>query len=946
MWTQRCRLRLYWILSALLLCTGGVLALTPSQQGNVLLIDGHATPLLFARNGPGTDARDLAAYRALGFNTLLVRIDSSGPAPLAAAEQLMSAAEQQGLYLLVELCNGHWSAEQSPDTRMAEYQTAAGRYLDNVIPRLAKHPNLVGWVISTVDEARFSCNILNFADYLRQKYGGEADVLDAWSVKDNDGNVIAAPLKFNFTLINQVSLANYISAFATIASPQGKEVPELIRADYTAYQALCAARDAAFHQYLARKYLSPAGVAAAWRCKYTWAVRGWQDLTQASILKHEHDRPGSSPASLLELASYQASFSPALMGWWSNALLQRDAQHLLFAGAQFSYRTLISLPHTLNGVLTECYPGVAEADIDTQNPQAIDIARRGNQFIVLAGILAQNIDADRLTNAIVTAAVHGAAGVCLTDWPALTDTTQGEATARVRDAVQSTFTAMRQLALWGLVPAAKTAIVYSPYLPGPPGGRTHGLYGYLTPSVLFPSARLPFFTFREGCGAGLVDYLAVGDLLNTTLLNRYAVVMLPSVFDLPVNADPRLDTQQALLTYARQAGHTVVADLGVGTMQANRDFYNLPVTMVQLLNIRNVSQHIGIEFTKENLTPDQPFTARFPTLHPGFRSMGIGSGGYVVTHSVPMLPLPHTSLIFDFTKGTGFNTPPAIHAPTILSLKPTRGVFIFHQSMDTQGPANGGYAIFFPFPLYQNWVPGLDPIFDEFHHDLLGLNADALLTCPNDFFPVLTEMGSYDDGSLIVWTKQLTRPALTRLTPERKLYLTTADGQGNLGPQATNFQFQTAGFHLLRPLPLTPADISAPPFSYSVTQYSARGVDLHILGCDDGQPRSLTLRLGSGAYPVAPGAQHLLTISTESTSQTVALTADADPAHPEQGILTLALPAGACRVQLTPVASAGDTQVVVNVHDMNSSNTPIGVHALPINPPDDTEPVINVHPAK
>ncbi len=941
MLTRRYQQRMLVIFAALLLCVGGVFALTATQQGNVLLLDGKKTPLLFARNGP--DAQDLAAYHALGFNTLLVQIGSPGPTPLANAESLMNAAEHEGLYVLVELSNGRWSDAQSPDARTAEYQQAATRYLDNVIPLLAKHTNLVGWVISTVDEGKFACNVLTFVDYLRQKYGGEAEVLDAWSVKDNDGNVTQSPQQFTFALMSVMSLNAYIAAFARY-----KEVGERIREDYTAFEALGTDRDKAFQQYLAQRYQSPSSVATAWRCANNWAVHDWKDLSQHSILKHEHDRPGSSPASLLALANYQASFSPALMNWWASEVKKRDAEHLLFAGAQFSYRTIISLPHSLNGVLTECYPGVAEADIDTQNPQAIDIARRGNQFIVLAGILAQDIDTRRLTNAIVTAAVHGAAGLCLTDWPALSAPPRGNASADTCSAVQSTFAALRANHLLGMTPATKSAIVYEPYLPGPPGARAHGLYGYLTPTMLFPSPHMPFATFSNGTAAGQVDYLAASDLLNTALLNRYAVVILPSVFDLPVNDDPQQDTQQALLNYVRQAGHTVVADLGVGTMQANQDFCNLPPTMIQLFNLRNVTKTIGIERANMNLSLDQPFTERFPSLRPGYRTNGTASG-YVVSRFLPMLPLPRTQLLFDLVKGTGF-TRPTVHTPTILALEPTRGAFIFHQSQDTQTPANGGYALFFPFALYQNWIPGLDPIFGAFHRDLMGLNADAILTRPTDFFPQLTEMSTYADGSLIIWTKQQTRPALTINTPERRLYL-TPEGQGDLGPQATNFQFHAAGFHLLRPLPLSPSDITTPPFSYSVTQYAASGIDISIFGSGDGQVRPYTLQLFTGAYQVKPGSQHQAIITTPSAAQNLTLTADTDPTIPNKGILTLTLPAGECRMQLTPIYSGDSNDVVVKVHSLDDIDLTMDLHKLDntditvdLHKLDDTEPIVEVKP--
>ena len=71
---------------------------------------------------------------------------------------IITAAADEGLYVLIELADGPWSASQYADLSEQSYLDNTTYYLDSVIPKLRALPNVVGWVISTVDETRCTSN--------------------------------------------------------------------------------------------------------------------------------------------------------------------------------------------------------------------------------------------------------------------------------------------------------------------------------------------------------------------------------------------------------------------------------------------------------------------------------------------------------------------------------------------------------------------------------------------------------------------------------------------------------------------------------------------------------------------------------------------------------------------------------------------------------------------
>ncbi len=305
----------------------------------------------------------------------------------------------------------------------------------------------------------------------------------------------------------------------------------------------------------------------------------YDDIHIQTILRREQEKPGSSPYSLLEVARYQSLTPTLMMSWWAEQVASRDAGHLLFAGAQRSYRTLVGVPSkihdvvtaqplwapysheltdspaTVRGIVTECYPGVAEADRETHNPQAIDLARHGNRFIVLAGILARQVDASYYKNYLYLGPLHGAAGIGVSDFPALL------ASAPLQQVTKFALEDISARGLLNRVPVPSTAMVYDPSSLGLNEGK-RSLYGF-APGLGYYSPGLLMFYLRNGTRYGQIDYLAAGDLPQVLPATRYRTVILPAVFDLPAPA------QMALLSFV-DGGGTILGDLGIGMFQGVR----------------------------------------------------------------------------------------------------------------------------------------------------------------------------------------------------------------------------------------------------------------------------------------------------------------------------------------------------------------------------------------
>jgi len=842
----------------LLLVACGASAVTVVHQENRLLIDGKPMALTFARNC--TEISDLPAYRALGFNTLLVTIDSPAPRALEKAQALIAAAEQQQLYILIELANGDWSASEYADTDGEEYKQNCGYFLDMIVPKFCKHPNLAGWIVSTVDERQSVADPGSFVDFLLRKYKSIDELNRSWTERDVDDNVKSS------LLLSMSKLQVFPTAKQLLRLTTNKVIQQKITSDGSEYDTLLNTRDRRFRAFLQKLYPSFNKLQFTWQCdRKEWHFDKWDDITVDALVKHEEDDPESCPSSMLDLAQFKAAFSPVLLDWWTGEVAKRDADHRVFAGCQHSYRTLSTLPRSLDGALTECYPGFAEPDEVSQNPHAIDIARHGNQFAVLAGVLVPGMTANDICNAVYAAAVHGAAGLCFADWPTLTATTDDAAPLTNAVAVRDSLAYLAQHSLLGRTPAPTVALVYCPYVAGYRIGNCN-LYGYLESSTFISgpgNLGTLFFELRNGTGFGQFDYLSGDDLTRVSLQN-YQAILMPSALDIPRAA------QQELKKYVYNGG-TLVADLGVGTMQATKDLLQLPDNDNQdddsLRFLFHVSPMLGLEDVRLNLEVAQP-NPRFPHMLPGLRTSGM-NGGFMITRIMKVLPMEGT-LFFGTTVATTKYQMPMLRPPTPMLMRPSRGMYYYQFGK--------GQAIYAPFPLYQYWLPE-NQLFGEFHHDLFSLNARVFLQRPIDFIPLLAEVAAYTDGSIVTWTKDATRPETEVANPERRFYNILANtGSCLVSPDDTTLlHYDVAGLNLAEPLPIY-AEHTPLTLKFTTTAaVSPTALEFDIDAAGDVPKKTVILRIGSGEYAIAPKSNHRVAIN----DKTIVVKAD------DKGLLTL-----------------------------------------------------------
>lgn len=840
----------------LTVCTVALLALagqaapshTYTARGNQLLVDGVPTPLTFAR---GCDAPALVpGYRALGFNTLLVRIDSPGTLALDQAQALVAAAEAAGLFVLIELNDGDWSDGIPADPQSEDYTANGTYFLEAVLPRFIDSPNLVGWIINTVHEGRLICDADTLAGYLEAKYGTVAAMNEAWSPASGDDTTPSAKANFpSFSVFKTLSEKNLLRL------APNQMIRARMQADFNAHHALFAARDAHFQSYVQERYTSLTELNTRWNMQFAT----WDDVRVEVVLARQRKRPDSSPLSLLEYARYQATTARALMDWWATELRAKDDARLIFAGGQYSYRSIINLPPSVNGVFVECYPTRAEPDLASHNAHAFDIARRGNRFIVLAGVLTVH-DPQAFARFLYTAALHGAMGIGIQDLMTLTSSEPHV------NALRAAFADLGSRQALGRTPTPQHAIVYSPYAPGF-AARGRPLYGYL-PSYFLNGPAALYFAVRDGTCYGQFDYLAVEDLAAVPL-TRYRTLLLPTVLDLPPAA------QQALQQFVGGGG-TVVADLGLGTVQMNGNAMLLPEEMLRLFGVVSRPELKEVRLNMEVYRPHP----RFAGLVQGLRTTGL-SQGYAITKSTKAVPLAGTELLFQLVASRQLQPPTRPRPYHILPQVPTRGMFV--------APFGKGFALYATFPLYQHWSSGA-MLFDDFHRELLGADAEVTLQRPIDLLPAMASVAKYADGSVAVWTKDLTAPVVEVRNPDRRAY-DVIGGRCDLAGTVTTLRYQEPGYHLANALPIFFGPTSA-PISFMASQICKQAL-VFDLGSSDAQPGPVTLRIGTGTYAVPPGSTHRVTLLTRTSTQDLALTADA------QGVLTVAVPQSKCRVLIT-----------------------------------------------
>ena len=568
------------------------------------------------------------------------------------------------------------------------------------------------------------------------------------------GELSAADLAPQRAFANAAAARGLDVVYALPAAPQGFEGSFRVAADSPAYLALWNAwadvafnsladtprlkgwmlpddprglpifDDAGFGRWVSRNYANVGVLNAQWETNYA-------DISDISIADVEAlAAPRSSlaptpmasstttaantrawhPASLA-LAAYKWDAYRELLAFWVGAVRGADdGRHLVFSGTLPDYAQLLSLPEGIDVSVPSIVPGVAENDIVTHNPQAIDIARRGGKFRALPVFAAREspfLPAGALPELaerwIETAHARGAAGVGFDSWNGL---------RRQKSLLEAVSTKLQTLKngpihLWNEAPVATLAVVLTPLADGstpqfgtPPNQFPRGLYGFGDSLVEGEPSNL-VWALRWGTAFGGVDYLSPDDL--SAPLERYTTILAPQMLSCS------LETASHLSDYVANGG-TLVADLGLGALQNGGSAGALPSPMALLFGVPGNYEIQTTDFNLRGVAGHELFPSWSRTIE--------GRSGVIMTQGDG----PGSSA---FVGPVGFSVvPPLAH---MLAMGPQIPKNLgaaknFARAPLTVHEVGRGYAVFAPFRLWSNWRPGLVG-FDAFHGELWARGA-------------------------------------------------------------------------------------------------------------------------------------------------------------------------------------------------------------------------------
>ena len=618
----------------------------------------RGAPLFWAGNV--TDINDLPAYKSLGLNTVVVRLNwDPDPNNLTAVNlkpqrDFAEAAARAGLKVIYALPPTPKGSEFS--IRIAgdsvSYNLLWSTWASAAINQLRDTPNLTGWMLPDDPRSLPVWNDEGFRRWIGRNYATIQVLNTQWGTNYRDLSDVSIEDVDNLAQRNQSGVA---------ANDALGQLGTQTNATIT---------NAAFH-----------------------------------------------PAQLA-LASYRLEAYRQLLVSWIGVVRGSDAKHLLFSGAMPDYAQMLSMPAGVDVMLPTVAPGIAENDIVTHNPQAIDIARRGGKFAALPifsvrdnGAVPKEALPDLSKRWLQEACARGAVGVAFDSWPDLKSNF---------DLRQSILEKLRDLnsaptnALWGEPPVATTAVVLAPladgitvnYGPVAQGGK-RGLYGWAENLIDGEPSNL-VWGLRWGTAFGGVDYLSPEDLSDTSL-DLYNTILAPQMLDCS------LQNQTALTNYVT-AGGVLVADLGMGALQSGGQVGILPPAMSLLFGVPGSYDVRPVSFNLK--------------------------GG----EQHPLLPQWANRLqknpTATLTGGDGLGQA-AFNGPVGFSLvNPSATILGFGPQIGNKGgngrgnswgaplTANGaarGTAIFAPFRLWSNWRAG-NFGFNDFHGDLMSRGATLAIS--------------------------------------------------------------------------------------------------------------------------------------------------------------------------------------------------------------------------
>ena len=589
-----------------------------------------------------TDAGDLPAYKSVGLNTVVVRLNwdpntdkrNLAAVDVTAQRAFAQAAARTGLkviYALPAVPKGmEFQIRIAGDS--PSYNPLWTSWASGAIAALRDTPNLAGWMLPDDPRSLPVFTDEGFQRYIGRNYANIGVVNTQWGTQYHDLSEIRQDDVAALVERNRTSFSSDDApALGALGTPDNPII-----------------RNSAWH-----------------------------------------------PAALA-LAAYRWEAYRELLATWIGAVRGADSNHLVFSGALPDYAQMLSVPAGVDVILPAAAPNVVEDDIVTYNPQSIDIARRGGKFAAMpvfsvreSGLLPAGDLPNLSKRWLQEACARGAAGIGLDSWPDL---------EKNLDLRQSLLEEWRDLNraptqnLWGNPPVATTAIILAPladgstlgYGPIAQGGK-RGLYGWAENLVDGEPSGL-VWSMRWGTAFGGVDYLAPDDLDGS--LDAYNVIFAPQMLSCS------LDNQTALTNYVT-AGGVLVADLGLGALQSGGQSGILPKAMSLLFgvpgvyNVRPNAFNIQGAYQHPLLPKWNEKTAVRKNV--GLtRGDGLGGSAFVGPTGYSLLP-PAAAII-----GVG---------PQI-GTKLGNGASAIWSAPLTANDAGRGTAIFAPFRMWTNWRPG------------------------------------------------------------------------------------------------------------------------------------------------------------------------------------------------------------------------------------------------
>ncbi len=643
-----------------------------------------------------TQASQLEAYAATGFNTVVIRLfwqPSPDGAIVASDLQPQRAFADQAAKHQLKIIYSLPPAPAGEESKFTyggdagPYRMMWANWTQRAITQLRDTPNLIGWMLPDDPRSLPFVNNQNFTRWISANYGTLGVLNQQWNTQ--------------FQTPEQVTLR------AT------RQIIEQWRGPVLPY--------------------APMGDGQA---------RAYIQQAQRRTAK---DNFAFHPASLA-LAQFQWDSYRGLLNFWATVVRNADPLRKIYSGQLPDYAQLLSLPASVDVSVPAMSPAIMEPDLATHNPQAVNIAKRGGRFQavpMLSTFLPQGSSNSlaRLTPAWMDAALaQGAGGVAFDSWANISRT------PALRHAIASSLQRMQDgplSGLWGQTPSATIAVILTPLADGvtlrvnrPPAAQegatpnsqktdvptiARGVYGFGEDMVNGEPNRLAY-ALRWGTMFGNVDFLSPDELggaysaSRTGILRRYSTVLLPQALSVsPLMA-------QELASYVA-AGGVIVSDIGIGATQNGGRVIGLPPELTALLGVVPTSMQT-ISF---NLRPGQPHPL-FPTwatqIAMKAKTLTWGEGPDGAAFAGPTAfgeLLPGTiplALAFDLTQrlpGRNANNAP---------------LFKVNRSWLTLRPFGQGSSIHAPFHLWSFWRPG-HPGFDTFHGDLFARQHElAMIGAP------------------------------------------------------------------------------------------------------------------------------------------------------------------------------------------------------------------------